>query len=65
MLVVCSVSGDFEQEMLGGNSQWIFIKSLMPQEICQSYLLKLLCLFLAAVAGLSDLETSQSIAGAV
>jgi hypothetical protein len=35
-------SGDFEQDMMGGNRQWIPLKLL---ELCH-YLLKLSCLYL-------------------
>lgn len=56
-------AGDFEQDMLGGNRQWIPLKlnsaGVMPIIFAQAIMF-----IPAALAGLSESETSQSIAGA-
>ncbi len=57
-----TTSGDFEQDMMGGNRQWIPLKlnsaGVMPIIFAQAIM------FIPAdVAGLSNSETSQSIAG--
>jgi preprotein translocase subunit SecY len=56
-------AGDFEQDMLGGNRQWIPLKlnsaGVMPIIFAQAIMF-----IPAALAGLSQSETSQSIAGA-
>ncbi|MGG7035266.1 MAG: preprotein translocase subunit SecY [Flavobacterium sp.] len=58
-----TVSGDFEQDMMGGNRQWIPLKlnasGVMPIIFAQAIMF-----IPAAVAGLSQSETSQTIAGA-
>ncbi len=58
-----TVSGDFEQDMMGGNRQWIPLKlnasGVMPIIFAQAIMF-----IPAALAGLSKSETSQSIAGA-
>jgi len=58
-----TTSGDFEQDMMGGNRQWIPLKlnaaGVMPIIFAQAIMF-----IPAAVAGLSQSETSQSIAGA-
>jgi preprotein translocase subunit SecY len=58
-----TVSGDFEKDMLGGNRQFIPLKlnasGVMPIIFAQAIMF-----IPAAVAGLSQSETSQSIAGA-
>ena len=58
-----STSGDFEQDMMGGNRQWIPLKlnsaGVMPIIFAQAIMF-----IPAALAGLSQSETSQSIAGA-
>jgi preprotein translocase subunit SecY len=57
-----TTSGDFEQDMMGGNRQWIPLKlnaaGVMPIIFAQAIMF-----IPAAVAGLSNSETSQSIAG--
>jgi preprotein translocase subunit SecY len=57
-----TTSGDFEQDMMGGNRQWIQLKlnsaGVMPIIFDQAIMF-----IPAAVAGLSNSETSQSIAG--
>jgi preprotein translocase subunit SecY len=57
-----TTAGDFEQDMLGGNRQWIPLKlnsaGVMPIIFAQAIMF-----IPAAVAGLSKSETSQSIAG--
>ena len=57
-----TTSGDFEQDMMGGNRQWIPLKlnsaGVMPIIFAQAIMF-----IPAAVAGLSKSETSQSIAG--
>jgi len=58
-----TTSGDFEQDMMGGNRQWIPLKlnaaGVMPIIFAQAIM------FIPAVlAGISKSETSQSIAGA-
>lgn len=57
-----TTTGDFEQDMLGGNRQWIPLKlnsaGVMPIIFAQAIMF-----IPAAVAGLSKSETSQSIAG--
>jgi preprotein translocase subunit SecY len=55
-----TTSGDFEQDMMGGNRQWIPLK--LNALSYAYYLLKLM--FIPAVAGLSKSDTSQSIVGA-
>ncbi len=58
-----TTSGDFEQDMMGGNRQWIPLKlnsaGVMPIIFAQAIMF-----IPAALAGLSQSETSQSIAGA-
>lgn len=58
-----TISGDFEQDMMGGNRQWIPLKlnsaGVMPIIFAQAIMF-----IPAALAGLSQSETSQSIAGA-
>lgn len=58
-----TASGDFEQDMMGGNRQWIPLKlnssGVMPIIFAQAIMF-----IPAAVAGLSDTETAQSITGA-
>ena len=58
-----TVSGDFEQDMMEANRQWIPLKlnasGVMPIIFAQAIMF-----IPAAVAGLSQSETSQSIAGA-
>ncbi|MES1181297.1 MAG: SecY family transport protein, partial [Flavobacterium sp.] len=55
--------GDFEQDMMGGNRQWIPLKlnasGVMPIIFAQAIMF-----IPAAVAGLSQSEISQSVAGA-
>ncbi len=57
-----TVSGDFEQDAAGGNRQWIPLKlnasGVMPIIFAQAIMF-----IPAALAGLSNSETSQSIAG--
>ena len=57
-----TTAGDFEQDMLGGNRQWIPLKlnasGVMPIIFAQAIMF-----IPAALAGLSNSETSQSIAG--
>ena len=57
-----TTAGDFEQDMMGGNRQWIPLKlnsaGVMPIIFAQAIMF-----IPAAVAGLSKSETSQSIAG--
>ncbi|TRX40096.1 preprotein translocase subunit SecY [Flavobacterium restrictum] len=58
-----TTSGDFEQDMMGGNRQWIPLKlnasGVMPIIFAQAIMF-----IPAAVAGLSKSDTSQSIVGA-
>jgi preprotein translocase subunit SecY len=58
-----TTSGDFEQDMMGGNRQWIPLKlnsaGVMPIIFAQAIMF-----IPAALAGLSQSETSQSIASA-
>jgi preprotein translocase subunit SecY len=58
-----TTTGDFEEDMMGGNRQWIPLKlnsaGVMPIIFAQAIMF-----IPAAVAGLSKSETSQSIAGA-
>lgn len=58
-----TVSGDFEQDLAGGNRQWIPLKlnasGVMPIIFAQAIMF-----IPAALAGLSKSDTSQSIAGA-
>jgi preprotein translocase subunit SecY len=58
-----TTSGDFEQDMMGGNRQWIPLKlnasGVMPIIFAQAIM------FIPAVAGLSKSDTSQSIVGAL
>ena len=58
-----TTTGDFEQDMMGGNRQWIPLKlnasGVMPIMFAQAIMF-----IPAALAGLSQSETSQSIAGA-
>jgi len=58
-----TTSGDFEQDMMGGNRQWIPLKlnaaGVMPIIFAQAIMF-----IPAALARLSQSETSQSIAGA-
>jgi preprotein translocase subunit SecY len=58
-----TTSGDFEQDMMGGNRQWIPLKlnsaGVMPIIFAQAIMF-----VPAALAGLSQSETSQSIASA-
>ncbi len=58
-----TTAGDFEQDMMGGNRQWIPLKlnsaGVMPIIFAQAIMF-----IPAALAGLSKSETSQSIAGA-
>lgn len=58
-----TVSGDYEQDLMGGNRQWIPLKlnasGVMPIIFAQAIMF-----IPAAVAGLSQSEISQSIAGA-
>jgi preprotein translocase subunit SecY len=58
-----TTSGDFEQDMMGGNRQWIPLKlnaaGVMPIIFAQAIMF-----IPAALAGLSQSETSQTIAGA-
>ena len=58
-----TTSGDFEQDMMGGNRQWIPLKlnaaGVMPIIFAQAIMF-----IPAALAGISKSETSQSIAGA-
>jgi preprotein translocase subunit SecY len=58
-----TASGDFEQDMLGGNRQWIPLKlnasGVMPIIFAQAIMF-----IPAALAGLSTSDTSQSIVGA-
>lgn len=58
-----TTSGDFEQDMMGGNRQWIPLKlnasGVMPIIFAQAIMF-----IPAAVAGLSKSETSQSIVSA-
>jgi preprotein translocase subunit SecY len=56
-----TTSGDFEQDMMGGNRQWIPLKMLLV--LCRLSLLRLSCLYLR-LCGLSKSDTSQSIVGA-
>ncbi|MDI9258081.1 MULTISPECIES: preprotein translocase subunit SecY [Flavobacterium] len=57
-----TTAGDFEQDMMGGNRQWIPLKlnsaGVMPIIFAQAIMF-----IPAALAGLSKSETSQSIAG--
>ncbi len=57
-----TTTGDFEQDMMGGNRQWIPLKlnsaGVMPIIFAQAIMF-----IPAAAAGLSKSETSQSIAG--
>jgi preprotein translocase subunit SecY len=57
-----TTTGDFEQDMMGGNRQWIPLKlnsaGVMPIIFAQAIMF-----IPAALAGLSKSETSQSIAG--
>jgi len=57
-----TTTGDFEQDMIGGNRQWIPLKlnsaGVMPIIFAQAIMF-----IPAALAGLSNSETSQSIAG--
>jgi preprotein translocase subunit SecY len=57
-----TTTGDFEEDMMGGNRQWIPLKlnsaGVMPIIFAQAIMF-----IPAAVAGLSKSETSQSIAG--
>jgi preprotein translocase subunit SecY len=57
-----TTTGDFEQDMMGGNRQWIPLKlnsaGVMPIIFAQAIMF-----IPAAVAGLSKSDTSQSIAG--
>lgn len=57
-----TTTGDFEQDMAGGNRQWIPLKlnsaGVMPIIFAQAIMF-----IPAAVAGLSDTETAQSITG--
>jgi preprotein translocase subunit SecY len=57
-----TTTGDFEQDMMGGNRQWIPLKlnsaGVMPIIFAQAIMF-----IPAALAGLSNSETSQSIAG--
>ncbi|HOG69396.1 MAG TPA: preprotein translocase subunit SecY, partial [Fibrobacteraceae bacterium] len=58
-----TTTGDFEEDMMGGNRQWIPLKlnasGVMPIIFAQAIMF-----IPAALAGLSQSETSQSIAGA-
>jgi preprotein translocase subunit SecY len=58
-----TTSGDFEQDMMGGNRQWIPLKlnasGVMPIIFAQAIMF-----IPAAVAGLSKADTAQSIVGA-
>ncbi|WP_395053541.1 preprotein translocase subunit SecY [Flavobacterium sp.] len=58
-----TTTGDFEQDMIGGNRQWIPLKlnaaGVMPIIFAQAIMF-----IPAALAGISDSEMSQSIAGA-
>ncbi|MBB1194623.1 preprotein translocase subunit SecY [Flavobacterium sp. SOK18b] len=58
-----TTSGDFEQDMMNGNRQWIPLKlnasGVMPIIFAQAIMF-----IPAALAGLSDSDTSQSIVGA-
>ena len=58
-----TTTGDFEQDMMGGNRQWIPLKlnaaGVMPIIFAQAIMF-----IPAALAGISQSETSQSIAGA-
>ncbi|WP_395043444.1 preprotein translocase subunit SecY [Flavobacterium sp.] len=58
-----TTTGDFEQDMMGGNRQWIPLKlnaaGVMPIIFAQAIMF-----IPAALAGISDSEMSQSIAGA-
>lgn len=58
-----TTTGDFEQDMMGGNRQWIPLKlnsaGVMPIIFAQAIMF-----IPAALAGLSKSDTSQSIAGA-
>jgi preprotein translocase subunit SecY len=58
-----TTSGDFEQDMMGGNRQWIPLKlnasGVMPIIFAQAIMF-----IPAAVAGLSKSDTSQTIVGA-
>ena len=58
-----TTTGDFEEDMMGGNRQWIPLKlnaaGVMPIIFAQAIMF-----IPAALAGLSKSETSQSIAGA-
>jgi preprotein translocase subunit SecY len=58
-----TTAGDFEQDMMGGNRQWIPLKlnasGVMPIIFAQAIMF-----IPAALAGLSQSETSQSVAGA-
>ena len=58
-----TTSGDFEEDMMGGNRQWIPLKlnaaGVMPIIFAQAIMF-----IPAALAGLSQSEASQSIAGA-
>lgn len=58
-----TTTGDFEQDMMGGNRQWIPLKlnasGVMPIIFAQAIMF-----IPAALAGLSQSETSQTIAGA-
>lgn len=58
-----TTTGDFEQDMMGGNRQWIPLKlnasGVMPIIFAQAIMF-----IPAALAGLSETETSQTIAGA-
>ncbi len=57
-----TTSGDFEQDMMGGNRQWIPLKlnasGVMPIIFAQAIMF-----IPAAVAGLSDSETAKSVTG--
>jgi preprotein translocase subunit SecY len=58
-----TTSGDFEQDMMGGNRQWIPLKlmlGVMPIIFAQAIMF-----IPAAVAGLSKSDASQSIVGAL
>jgi preprotein translocase subunit SecY len=58
-----TTSGDFEQDMMGGNRQWIPLK-LNASGVMPSIFAQAIMFIPAALAGLSQSEASQSIAGA-
>jgi preprotein translocase subunit SecY len=57
-----TTSGDFEQDMMGGNRQWIPLK-LNASGLCRLSLLKQLCLYLLLLlVYLSQIHRNQLLA---